>query len=99
MNTRGQQLEQVDILKARLMARIGSDPGSGAKRACFAWVWDACADMDSYVQMSLTRGDRDAREMLFGDDWAWLRVSSFPELVAAHSKPVKQGDEANTLIV
>lgn len=92
MNTRGQQLQQVDILKARLMAFLDSD----AVRACFAWVWEACADMDSYVQMSLTRGDTETRKMLFGDDWAWLRVSSFDELLAAHSKRVIQEHEANT---
>lgn len=92
MNTRGQQLQQVDILKARLMALLDND----AERACFAWVWEACADMDSYVQMSLTRGDTETRKMLFGDDWAWLRVSSFDELLAAHSKRVIQAHEANT---
>ena len=92
MNTRGQQLQQVDIVKARLMALLDS----GAEQACFAWVWEACADMDSYVQMSLTRGDTEARKALFDDDWAWLRVSSFDELLAAHHKRVTQANEANT---
>ena len=92
MNTRGQQLQQVDIVKARLMALLDS----GADQACFAWVWEACADMDSYVQMSLTRGDTEARKALFDDDWAWLRVSSFDELLAAHQKRVAQTHEANT---
>jgi hypothetical protein len=92
MNTRGQQLQQVDIVKARLMALIDS----GAEQACFAWIWEACADMDSYVQMSLTRGDTEARKALFDDDWAWLRVSSFDELMAAHVKFVNQAKETNT---
>lgn len=91
MNTRGQQLQQVDIVKARLMALLDS----GADQACFAWVWEACADMDSYVQMSLTRGDTEARKALFDDDWAWLRVSSFDELLAAHQKRVAQTREVN----
>ncbi|MCP6711072.1 DUF262 domain-containing protein, partial [Klebsiella pneumoniae] len=51
MNTRGQQLKQVDIVKARLMSKLPNQ----YERECFAWVWDSCADMDSYVQMSLTR--------------------------------------------
>lgn len=50
MNTRGQQLKQVDIVKARLMSKLPNQ----YERECFAWVWDSCADMDSYVQMSLT---------------------------------------------
>ena len=91
MNTRGQQLQQVDIVKARLMALLDS----GAEQACFAWVWEACADMDSYVQMSLTRGDTEGRKALFGDDWAWLRVSSFDEFLVAH-KRVNQTNEGNT---
>ncbi|HJW55295.1 MAG TPA: DUF262 domain-containing protein [Burkholderiaceae bacterium] len=77
MNTRGQQLQQTDIVKARLMQHLDAD----AQRACFAWIWDACSDMDSYVQMSLTRGDTDLRNKIFGDDWSWLSIASFEHLV------------------
>jgi Protein of unknown function DUF262/Protein of unknown function (DUF1524) len=78
MNTRGQQLQQVDIVKARLMSYLDDD----AERGCFAWVWDACADMDSYVQMSLTRGDTSLREQIFGENWSRLTVTGFQELLA-----------------
>lgn len=77
MNTRGQQLQQADIVKARLMQHLDND----AQRACFAWIWEACSDMDSYVQMSLTRGNTNLRMIIFGDDWSWLKVASFAELV------------------
>jgi hypothetical protein len=77
MNTRGQQLQQVDIVKARLMRCLDND----AERRCFAWIWDACADMDSYVQMSLTRGDTSLREKIFGESWTWLTASSFRQLL------------------
>ncbi|QCW51033.1 DUF262 domain-containing protein [Nocardioides dongxiaopingii] len=80
MNTRGQQLTQVDIVKARLMSRLDNE----ADRSCFAWIWDACADMDTYVQMSLTRGDTAMRQRLFGDSWSWLKQSSFAELAELH---------------
>lgn len=80
MNTRGQQLQQVDIVKARLMSRLVDEP----ERACFAWIWDACADMDSYVQMSLTRGNTEQRRELFGDGWSWLAADGFDQLLAAH---------------
>lgn len=76
MNTRGEQLKQVDIVKARLMSQLPE-----GERACFAWIWDACADMDSYVQMSLTPKKIKLREKLFGDDWSWLKVESFDELL------------------
>jgi hypothetical protein len=77
MNTRGEQLQQVDIVKARLMGHLDTD----AERACFAWIWDACSDMDSYVQMSLTRGNTERRTKIFGDDWSWLCAESFEELL------------------
>lgn len=46
MNTRGEQLEQHEVLKARLM-----EPLSGTDSARFARIWDACSDMGCYVQM------------------------------------------------
>ena len=73
MNTRGQQLNQVDIVKARLMSKL-PDPKD---RADFARIWDACADMDSYVQMSLTRGNTELRSNIFGTDWSWLARTDF----------------------
>lgn len=76
MNTRGQQLQQVDIVKARLMSRLGDD----MERACFAWIWDACADMESYVQMSLTRGNQELRTQIFGETWSWLTAKRFDDL-------------------
>lgn len=66
MNTRGEQLAQHDILKAHLMKDLESD-----ERARFARIWDACSDMDGYVQMhfSPNRGETLSRKDLFGDDW------------------------------
>lgn len=80
MNTRGQQLRQADIVKARLMQHLVDD----AERACFAWIWETCSDMDSYVQMSLTRGDTMLRNKIFGDEWSWLTSASFEQLVGFH---------------
>jgi hypothetical protein len=89
MNTRGQQLQQVDIVKARLMSHLPDE----TERACFAWIWDACADMDSYVQMSLTRGNPERRRELFGDGWSWLVADTFDSLLAAYQS-AGQGAEA-----
>ncbi len=83
MNTRGQQLKQVDIVKARLMSKLPNQ----YERECFAWVWDACAEMDSYVQMSLTRGDTSLRNKVFGDEWSWLEVTSFASLMEVVRNP------------
>jgi hypothetical protein len=93
MNTRGQQLQQVDIVKARLMALLDS----AAEQACFAWAWESCADMDSYVQMTLTHGNTELRESLFGEDWGWLRANSFADLLSAHGRLVADAKETSSV--
>lgn len=95
MNTRGQQLQQVDIVKARLMSHLPNE----AERGCFAWIWDACADMDSYVQMSLTRGDTGLRNDLFGGHgdethrWSWLTAKGFDDLRIGLGQRGEDGQE------
>lgn len=59
MNVRGEQLEQHDILKAKLMSK-------SKKQSLFAMIWDACSDMSGYVQMHFNTKNR---ESLFGYDW------------------------------
>lgn len=61
MNTRGEQLEQHHILKAKLMNYIEEK-----EQYIFAKVWDACSDMNGYVQMHF---DTKLREGLFGNNW------------------------------
>lgn len=58
MNTRGEQLEQHEVLKAWLM-----EPLAGKDAAAFAEIWDACSDMSCYVQMRFEPG---VRRALFG---------------------------------
>lgn len=80
MNTRGQQLEQVDIVKARLMSYLAGADMEDA-RECFAWIWDACADMESYIQLALTRGDTKLRTTIFGKTWDSLVDFTFGSLL------------------
>lgn len=82
MNTRGQQLRSVDIVKARLMSYLADD----SERGCFAWVWDACADIDTYVQGPLTRGNPALRDKLFGHDWSRLVISDFTNLLESFNE-------------
>ena len=62
MNTRGEQLEQHDILKAQLMRYLSNR----CEQEFFARVWDACSDMTGYVQMHLAKEER---EKIFGSGW------------------------------
>lgn len=90
MNTRGEQLEQHDILKAQLMGYL-SDRG---EREFFSRVWDACSDMTGYVQMHFAKEER---EKIFGggwdeepsDDWNDYKVCSAMEQGEDHKVPIK----------
>lgn len=61
MNTRGEQLEAHQIAKAKILKNIEEKDKKIA-----ALVWDACADMDRYVQMSF---EKKLREQIFGNEW------------------------------
>ncbi len=83
MNTRGEQLEPHQIAKARILAKIrdaeiakeeNQNPDKElAKKAAerktrlAAMIWDACSDMDSYVQMNFKKSVRDK---IFGEEWS-----------------------------
>lgn len=61
MNTRGEQLEKHEIVKARLLGLIGDDT---ADRALFSTIWDACSDFTRHVQARFKPADRSE---IFGD--------------------------------
>ncbi|MDY1037168.1 DUF262 domain-containing HNH endonuclease family protein [Lelliottia sp. CFBP8978] len=65
MNNRGEQLEKHEILKARLMDKLGNGTGD-SERAAFSIIWDACANMHRYVQLSVHHS---LRNIWFGNDW------------------------------
>lgn len=71
MNTRGEQLEQPDVVKAKFMDKIAS-PNDREK---FAKVWSACSDMTGYVQMNIT--DTELRKQLFTDNWVNIQHIDF----------------------
>lgn len=66
MNTRGEQLELHQIVKAKILAQLDDNKD---KRVA-AYIWDSCANMDSYVQMSF---DKATRNKLFSDNWSKLK--------------------------
>lgn len=77
MNTRGKQLDPTDIVRAQLMSALSDNQ---AELRTFQRIWDACAQMDGFVQIALTPGDLARRTALFGRSWRWLTASSFEEL-------------------
>lgn len=65
MNTRGEQLEPQDIVKAMLMRQLKDIN----KCKLFAQIWNACSDMNGYVQMHLPSK---SRKDIFSVDWTGL---------------------------
>lgn len=75
MNTRGEQLEQHDILKATLMSYLSED----AEKGLFAKIWDACSDMTGYVQMHFISKNNAIREAIFSSEWNSMPVNNWSE--------------------
>lgn len=80
MNSRGEQLEKHEIVKASLMAHLTVLEDHERPTRAFARIWDACSDMSRHMIVgfdSLTRG------RLFGADGSDLVPRSFDSLVEA----------------
>lgn len=78
MNNRGEQLEKHEVLKARMMKEL---QGCEQSQNCLHAVWEACANMERYVQMGFAPGQRGS---IFGDkDWGQFELADFDALQAA----------------
>jgi len=85
MNVRGEQLEQTDILKARLMGKMPI-----GEQEIFADIWNACSDMTGYIQMHF---NKELRERIFGPKWNELRELDREDLMK--SKKIENNENSN----
>ncbi|EMH0133119.1 TPA: DUF262 domain-containing HNH endonuclease family protein [Proteus mirabilis] len=92
MNSRGEQLEKHEIVKARLMSvlhTIEDKKERDTSLKTLAKVWNAVANMERYVQYGFTP---DERHQVFGwKDWGQFKPSDFTELC----KLLKAGSDSN----
>ena len=88
MNTRGEQLEQHDILKATLMRYLVDD----TEKAAFARIWDACSDMTGYVQMHFVSRNNEVRENIFGGGWNDMPSDKWEKYVKGIKAADKDGN-------
>jgi hypothetical protein len=72
MNTRGEQLEKHEVLKAVLMGHLDIND-----HLLFHTIWEACSDMSSYVQMNFSVNQRN---IIFSGKWNTLEYDDFDEL-------------------
>lgn len=96
MNSRGEQLEKHEIIKSMLMSRLDK-----ADRTCFASIWEACANMERYVQLGFSpkknKDEPGPRYDIFGDSWDGLTLSNFDEIRdSLLHNPGQQGTENGT---
>lgn len=82
MNNRGEQLEKHEVIKARLMETLNQLPDEEIRRQSIhvlTRVWDACANMERYIQYGFTP---DERHHLFGkNDWGQFVPRDFNHLL------------------
>ena len=90
MNTRGEQLEKHEILKARLIKELPI-----SEQSLFAKIWDACSDMSRYVVMGF---DSELREVILGGDWRKAR-GFFKSILNENSGELENPEELENSIV
>ncbi|MCR3959245.1 DUF262 domain-containing protein [Aeromonas veronii] len=93
MNNRGEQLEKHEVIKAQLMDILNRIPDSRVKRQsldALVRVWDACANMERYVQYGFSPEER---HRLFGkDDWGRFEPKDFTHLLELLTQPNSSTD-------
>lgn len=86
MNNRGEQLEKHEVLKARLMGKVKNDKDA---KYTINRIWEACMDMNRYVQMGFNVNER---TRLFGNYWKSLQKKDFGGVVDG----IRAGFEGNS---
>jgi hypothetical protein len=74
MNTRGEQLEKHEIVKSLLVEVLSEDPNGKILSSAFDAVWEACSNMERYIQYGFAV---DHRLKIFGENWDTLICYNF----------------------
>ncbi len=100
MNNRGEQLEKHEVLKAKMMKVLNEIEDDGEKEAsihALQKIWEACANMERYVQYGFSPEER---HCLFGEnDWGTFSIIDFAELCENLEMNSEQGSGRSLLTV
>ncbi|RQO66452.1 DUF262 domain-containing protein [Pedobacter sp. KBW06] len=88
MNNRGEQLKKHEVLKAKLLSKIGVDQ---EQQDVFALIWDTCSQMDVQIQKLFSL---EQRKQFFGDDFNSFQFDS-EEM--EYSEVEADGSKENTI--
>lgn len=90
MNNRGEQLEKHEIIKARLLAVIENAASSelslmesDTAKALIHNVWEACSNMNQYVQYGF---NTTLRKKIFSEDLTCLVPQNFDDLLSVYEQ-------------
>ena len=91
MNSRGEQLEKHEIVKANLMEKLADDE----ERRVFNRIWECCSEMSVYTQQNL----RDFQpEKVYGRTLYDFLPETFSDLVVMYRDSKKAGEESTGTI-
>lgn len=98
MNSRGEQLEKHEIIKARMIEHLGDK----RDRDKFALLWENCSTMNVYIQQSYHLGDKKESKnnidsAIFGEDRCDFIVKSFEDIPALDDDSDKKETLASLL--
>lgn len=80
MNSRGEQLEKHEIIKARLISKLVSNQD----KSTFNYVWEACSEMSVYIQQKYKH------DVVFGEHFCDFNLSEFNDLPKVEGELGKQ---------
>ena len=81
MNSRGEQLEKHEIVKARLMGKLENSK----EKEAFNKIWECCSEMSVYIQQKLGKFDRELADKIFDNDQNFIG-EKFDEFVSKNDK-------------
>ena len=101
MNTRGTQLKEEDVLKANLMSYL-----SNKDRNIFVNIWDACSNMDNYVENNFSVKSIGTKVMKSNYNWKDYEKINFKnmqsdkalninEIISTNFKPENFNKDSN----
>lgn len=96
MNSRGEQLEKHEILKAKLLSVLHKIEDLGDRTSCmtlFTSIWNATANMERYVQYGFSTTQRD---VIFGKDWGDFVPESASSLLEIFSRNVESKEQTSS---
>lgn len=91
MNNRGEQLEKHEVLKAKMLKVFSKE-----KKAShvFNTIWEACANMEKYVQHGF---NTEVRTALFGKDWNHFEAEVFQDIITSFNAKDEVDNTALTI--